>query len=61
MDAGVQIMDNVTLNQSDVDRVFVAVNVNLVRHKLNPERSVCRFELLEALVRFAHEKFVVST
>ena len=51
-------MDQSNLNQADVDRVFVAVNVNLKRNKLNPERSVCRFEMIEALIRFAHEKYV---
>ncbi len=55
-----QIIDDAGLNQAAVDRVFVAVNVNLARNKLNPERSVCRFELIESIVRFASEKFVRS-
>ena len=39
--------------QSDVDTLFLAVNANKHGTKLNPERSVCRFEFMEAIVRMA--------
>lgn len=43
---------------SGADTIFVAVNVNKKRNKLNPERSVCRFEMTEAIVRIAVKRFL---
>ena len=55
------LIDNKTLKLSDVDVEYVASNVSS-NYKpkiksLNPERHLCRFELMELLVRIALSKF----
>ena len=42
---------------SEVDTVFIACNVDMSKKKLNPERSLSRYEFMEAIVRIAHAKF----
>ena len=45
------------VSTSTLDRLFIAVNVELVSMDDNPDKSLCRFELLEILVRIAGAKF----
>jgi len=40
-----------------LDRLFIAVNVELVDMEDNPDKSLCRFELLELLIRIAGAKY----
>ncbi len=42
---------------SEVDTVFIACNVDMSKKKLNPERSLSRYEFMEAIVRIAHAKY----
>ncbi len=49
---------------SDLDRFFIAVNVNLDKKDIttgkaedNPDRALCRYEYLEILVRIANRKY----
>ena len=52
-----QLIDRVNVMVSDVDTLFIAVNATQNRNKLNPDRSICRYELLEAVVRMAILKY----
>jgi len=42
---------------STLDRLFIATNVELVEMDENPDKELCRFELLEILVRIAGAKY----
>jgi len=46
---------NLTL--ATIDRLFIAVNVELVQVEDNPDRELCRYEFYEILVRMAQAKF----
>lgn len=46
---------NVSL--STLDRLFIATNVELVDMNENPDKELCRFEMLEILVRITGAKF----
>ena len=46
---------NVT--SSTLDRLFIATNVELVDMEDNPDKELCRFEMLEILVRIAGAKY----
>ena len=52
-----QILDRANLLMSDVDRIFIATNVELEEQEANDDRSLCRFEFYEILVRLAKLKF----
>jgi hypothetical protein len=43
---------------SVIDRLFIAVNVELVDMVDNADRALCRFEFYEIIVRIAQAKFV---
>ena len=45
------------LNISTLDRQFIATNVELVAMDENPDKELCRFEMLEILVRIAGAKY----
>ena len=42
---------------SDIDRFFVTVNYEVVDLPENPDRTLCRYEFIEILVRIANFKF----
>ncbi len=50
-------MDN-HFHMSIIDRLFIAVNVELVDMVDNADRALCRFEFYEIIVRIAQAKFV---
>jgi hypothetical protein len=52
-------MDN-HFPMSIIDRLFIAVNVELVDMADNADRALCRFEFYEIIVRIAQAKFVDS-
>ena len=52
-----KILDRANLKMSDVDRIFIATNVELEDQEANDDRSLCRFEFYEILVRIAKLKF----
>lgn len=43
---------------SDIDRIFIAVNVELVDLVVNENRALCRYEFFEIIVRIAQAKLV---
>ena len=45
------------MKKSDVDRVFIATNVELEDQEENDDRRLCRFEFYEIIVRIARIKF----
>ena len=51
------LVDNETLKLSDLDLEFVATNAGVAKHKFNPERQICRHELMEIFVRIAITKY----
>ncbi|CDW84855.1 UNKNOWN [Stylonychia lemnae] len=46
------------LPMSTVDRLFIAVNVEIIDLEENLDRSLCRYEFFEILVRMAFSKYV---
>ena len=46
------------LPMSAVDRLFIAVNVEIVDLEENQDRSLCRYEFFEILARMAFTKFM---
>ncbi len=56
----VHLVDRKEITQGDIDTLFIAVNANKHACKLNPERSVCRYEMFEAIVRMANLKYLRS-
>ena len=42
---------------ADADRIFIATNVELEDQEANDDRSLCRFEFYEIIVRLAKTKF----
>ena len=45
---------------SVIDRLFIAVNVEIFDMVDNADRALCRFEFFEIIVRIAQAKFVDS-
>lgn len=43
---------------SAIDRLFIAVNVEIVDLEENHDRSLCRYEFFEILARIAYTKYV---
>jgi len=43
---------------NNIDRIFIAVNVELVEMVDNADRALCRFEFYEIIVRIAQAKLV---
>ena len=50
-------MDN-NFHMSVIDRLFIAVNVEIFDMVDNADRALCRFEFYEIIVRIAQAKFV---
>ena len=46
------------LKGSDVDRIFIATNVELEDQEGNDDRSLCRFEFYEIITRMAKRKYL---
>ena len=46
---------NLTL--STLDRLFIAANVELVDMDENPDNELCRFELIEIMLRISGAKY----
>jgi hypothetical protein len=51
------LVDNDTLKLSDLDLEFVATNSGVSKVKFNPDRQICRHEILEIFVRIAITKY----
>ena len=53
------------LDLKDIDRIFIATNVELEDQEANDDRSLCRFEFYEIIIRMAKRKYferkIVST
>ena len=45
------------LTISTLDRIFIATNVEVIDMEENPDKELCRFEMLEILVRIAGVKY----
>ena len=45
------------LTFSTLDRLFIATNVELVEMDDNPDKELCRFEMVEIIVRIAGAKY----
>ena len=52
------LVDNHTLNLSDVDLEFVATNAGVKNNPRNPERQLVRYQLMEYFCRIAKTKYV---
>ncbi|CAI2365652.1 unnamed protein product [Moneuplotes crassus] len=52
------LVDNSTLNLSDIDLEFVATNAGNKNNPRNPERQLVRYQLMEYFVRIAKSKFI---
>lgn len=50
-----QIKDD-NLKVADIDRAFIATNVELEEQKANDDLALCRFEFFEIIVRMAKMK-----
>jgi len=55
----VDVMD-ANLKMSDVDRIFIATNVEIEDQEANDDRSLCRFEFYEIITRMAKTKYLES-
>ena len=53
------IIDN-QLKMQDIDRIFIATNVELEDQEGNDDRSLCRFEFYEIITRMAKTKYLES-
>jgi len=49
-----------TCPMSAIDRAFIATNFEEVDLEDNPDKSLCRYEFYEIIVRIAVEKYVES-
>lgn len=45
------------MTHSTIDRLFIAANYAVEKHKNNPERSLLRTNFIEILIRIAIEKY----
>ena len=50
-----------SLKMADIDRIFIATNVELEDQEANDDRSLCRFEFYEIITRMARTKYVESS
>jgi hypothetical protein len=57
--AACQMIDK-NLSLATLDRLFIATNVELVEMDDNPDKELCRFEMIEILVRIAGAKYKES-
>ena len=48
------------LKMADIDRIFIATNVELEEQEGNDDRSLCRFEFYEIITRMAKTKYFES-
>ena len=46
------------LKMGDIDRIFIATNVELEDQEGNDDRSLCRFEFYEIITRMARRKYL---
>jgi len=46
------------LKMADIDRIFIATNVELEEQDANEDRSLCRFEFYEIITRMARTKYM---
>jgi len=46
------------LSQTDVDRIFIATNYEEEDRDNNDDSNLCRYELLEIIVRMAKTKYI---
>lgn len=44
----------------DIDRIFIATNFEEVEQENNEDRSLCRYEFYEIIVRMAREKYFMK-
>jgi len=51
---------NSNLKVADIDRIFIATNVELEDQEANDDRSLCRFEFYEIVTRMAKTKYFES-
>ena len=52
------LIDNHTLNLSDIDLEFVATNAGIKNNPRNPERQLVRYQIMEYFVRIAKTKYI---
>ena len=52
------LIDNHTINLSDIDLEFVATNAGIKNNPRNPERQLVRYQLMEFFVRIAKTKYI---
>ncbi len=45
------------VNLSDIDRLFIAANVEIIKNSENPDNQLCRFEVIEIFLRLASLKY----
>lgn len=45
------------LKMTDIDRIFIATNFEVVEQENNPDKQLCRSEFLEVMVRLSFSKF----
>ena len=48
------------MNIEQIDNIFVATNYEEIDLEENPDKSLCRYEFYEIIVRIAQEKYVKS-
>jgi hypothetical protein len=52
-----KMIDGKTFNLADIDRLFIATNVEIVANDENPDKELCRFEFFEILLRIGDFKY----
>jgi len=52
-----KMIDAKTFNLADIDRLFIATNVEIVANDENPDKELCRFEFFEILLRIGDFKY----
>lgn len=55
-----KFIDHKVINVADIDRFFIATNVEIEKLDHNPEKALMRYEFMEILVRIAQAKFKES-
>ena len=51
-------IDNKSIKITDVDLSIIACNGGLRTNFLNPEKALCRFQMIEVIVRLAVDKYL---
>ena len=54
------IIDSINFGLNDLDLEFVSTNASKAKSKLNPERSLIRYQIIEILTRIALTRFFTS-